>query len=77
VTEIEFGLPSLQNITLEVYNVQGQRIATLAKGAYQGGYHQVVWRGTDDGGVEVSTGVYFCRLVTDEKVMTRKMMMIK
>ncbi|MCK4546247.1 MAG: T9SS type A sorting domain-containing protein [Candidatus Eisenbacteria sp.] len=77
VTEIEFGLPSLQNITLEVYNVQGQRIATLAKGAYPGGYHQVVWRGTDDGGVEVSTGVYFCRLVTDEKVMTRKMMMIK
>jgi hypothetical protein len=77
VTEIEFGLPSAQRVRLDVFNVRGQRIANLAEGPFSSGYHQVVWNGRDTRGVEVSTGVYFYRLVTDEKVMTRKMMLVK
>jgi len=77
VTEIEFGLPQAQRIALEVYSVEGRRVVTLAEGVYPRGYHSVVWHGTDGGGVEVSTGVYFYRLVTDEKILTRKMLLLK
>ncbi|MCK4547283.1 MAG: hypothetical protein KAW17_07555 [Candidatus Eisenbacteria sp.] len=77
VTEIEFGLPISQSVTLEVFNVEGRLITTLAEGVRQAGYHTVVWRGTDSQGVEVSTGVYFYRLVTAEAVLTMKMLMLK
>jgi hypothetical protein len=77
VTEIEFGLPSAQTIALEVYDVSGRLVSTLASGTYSAGYHSAVWRGTDDHGTEVSTGVYFYRLVTEEKVLTKKMLMLK
>jgi hypothetical protein len=77
VTEIEFGLPGSQSVSLEVYNIEGRLITTLARGVYSAGYHTVVWRGTDDQGVEVSTGVYFYRLVTGETVLTKKMLMLK
>jgi len=77
VTEIEFGLPKTQHVLLEVYSVEGRRVTTLAEGVYPAGYHSAVWHGTDGAGVEVSSGVYFYRLVTDGKVLTHKMLMLK
>jgi hypothetical protein len=77
LTEIEFGLPSSQQISLEVYSVEGRRVATLAQGAYDAAYHRVVWDGTDSTGAEVSSGVYFYRLVTEGRTLTRKMMLLK
>jgi len=77
VTEIEFGLPETGSALLEVYNVNGRLITTLADGVFNAGYHRVVWRGTDAFGAEVSSGMYFYRLVTEEKVLTKKMLMLK
>jgi hypothetical protein len=77
VTKIEFGLPTAQRITLSVYGVKGQLIETLAEGEYAAGYHTVVWRGRNAQGVEVARGLYFYRLVTDGKVMTQKMLLMK
>lgn len=76
-TTIEFGLPTPQRITLEVFNVEGRSITTLARGVLPSGYHQVTWGGRDAEGREVSTGVYFYRLVTEDRVLTRKMLMLK
>jgi Zn-dependent metalloprotease len=77
VTEIEFGLPKSATISLRVYAVDGRLIATLARGIYAGGYHHVFWRGTDARGTEVSQGMYFYRLETGDKVLTRKMLRAK
>ncbi len=77
VTEIEFGLPTAGQITLEIFSVEGRLVTTLAAGVYDAGYHKVVWRGTDSEGVEVSSGVYFSRLVTGGKTLTRKMIALK
>ncbi len=77
VTEIEFGLPSSQMVSLDVYTVEGRLVATLARGTYPGGYHTVAWHGTDTRGAEVAGGMYFYRLETEERSLTRKMMMLK
>ncbi|MFH1679779.1 MAG: FlgD immunoglobulin-like domain containing protein, partial [Candidatus Eisenbacteria bacterium] len=77
VTMIEFGLPTPQGVTLGVYTVKGRLIRTLAEGTYGAGHHTVVWQGTDARGNEVASGLYFCRLVTEEKVLTRKMLLLK
>jgi hypothetical protein len=76
-TEIRFGLPEAARISLKVYNVEGRVVATLADGQYPRGYHRVSWTGRDSKGVSVATGVYFYRLQTENKVLTRKMMMLK
>jgi len=77
VTEIEFGLPTPQRITLGVYSVKGRLIETLADGEYGAGYHTVVWRGTNAHGTEVASGLYFYRLVADGKVLRQKMLLLK
>jgi Zn-dependent metalloprotease len=76
-TEIEFGLPGPARISLKVYGVDGRLVATLADGAYPGGYHRALWTGSDGRGAAVSAGMYFYRLETPEKVLTRKTLVVR
>jgi serine protease len=76
-TTIDFSLPSAGEVTLEVYNILGAKVATLVNGSLSAGRHSVVWNSTTDGGAPVSSGVYFYRLVTGDQVMTKKMMLLK
>ncbi|MFQ5499166.1 MAG: PKD domain-containing protein [Candidatus Zixiibacteriota bacterium] len=76
-TVISFTLPTTGHVELSVYNVLGQKIRTLAAGEMTVGEHQVTWDATDDGGNEVSTGMYFYRLETGDFSETRKMVLMK
>ena len=71
-TEIAFALPNASMVTLEVYNVVGQRVAVLADGTFGAGNHIVTWDAS-----AMSSGVYFYRLVTSEFVDTKKMLLVK
>jgi len=75
-TEIEFGLPKPQAVSLKAYGVDGRLVATLAEGTYAAGYHKIIWRGTDTQDRHVSAGVYFYRLETSEKTLTQKMLVV-
>jgi hypothetical protein len=76
-TVIEFGLPATGSVSLEIYDVAGRRIVSLADGVYAAGYHKVTWDGSDANGARVSPGVYFYRLVTGYSVLTLKMLVVK
>jgi hypothetical protein len=76
-TVIEFGLPAAGDVSLEIYDVAGRRVVSLAEGAHDAGYHQVTWNGSDGGGNRVSPGVYFYRLVTGYSVLTRKLLVVQ
>ena len=67
--------PSLTR--LEVFALTGQRIAVLHQGPQQAGYHQLHWDGRDAEGHSVASGTYLYRLVTDEVVLTRKLMLLR
>jgi len=71
-TEIAFSLPEASSVTLEVFNVVGQRVAILAEGSYGAGNHIVTWDASSQ-----SSGVYFYRLSTDTMVDTKKMLLLK
>ena len=71
-TTVAYSLPSAQNVNLTVYNVLGQTVVTLVDQVQQAGPHQAEWNAND-----VSSGVYFYRLTTDENVETRKMLLLK
>jgi flagellar hook assembly protein FlgD len=76
-TVIEFALPRPGEITIEVYNIAGQKVATLAEGHFTAGYHNVVFNGIGDSGRQLASGVYLYRLVADNYVETRKMLLVK
>jgi hypothetical protein len=81
-TQIKYVLPEESRVVLAVYDVLGQRIATLVDGVQSGGDYAQVWTGHSDTGALVSSGVYFYRLDAKPRSGTsftniRKMVLIK
>ena len=77
-TTIEFSLvQTSQFVTLEIFNIKGQKVKTLYKGIAEEGKHSVTWEGKDTNGKSVSTGIYFYKLKTGKKEISRKMLLLK
>jgi hypothetical protein len=79
-TTIRFGIPENadgQRVTLKVFNVLGQEIATLIDQDLSMGYHEVEWNSTNRSGQMVSSGVYFYNLSTGKETIVRKMILVR
>jgi len=76
-TTISFDINREGNVLLEVFNVKGQRVKTLADRVYGIGQHKVVWNGDDEMGNSVSSGMYFYRMTTDDFNGVKRMMLMK
>jgi len=57
-TTIAFDLPKALHIELIVYNVLGQKVKVITDHKFQPGIHRIVWDGTNDQNVKVSSGTY-------------------
>jgi hypothetical protein len=77
VTQIAFDVPSRAHVTLNVFNVLGQQVATLVDQELARGSYTADWDGTSSSGGEVASGVYFYRLETDNYIDTKKMVLMK
>jgi len=76
-TTITFTLPQKAHVTLEIYNLLGQRVRTLVEGVKEAGPHAVVWDGRDELGKIVPTGIYLYRLQSADFVRVRKMVLVR
>ena len=76
-THITFELPAAAQVQLEVYDVLGRRVRTLAAESFGAGTHSVVWDGRSDGGQAVAGGAYFARLVANGHQSVQRMMLLK
>ena len=77
MTTIAYGIPEPAHVTVEVYNVSGQRIAALVDEDMDAGTHEVLWRGRNDDGESVGSGIYFYRITVGEFSSSRKMILPK
>lgn len=71
-TTIRFSLSQPTNVQLKVYDILGAEIATLLNTRLAQGEQNVIWDASNQ-----SSGIYFYRLITDQGVLTKKMMLIK
>ena len=62
---------------LEVFALNGQRVAVLTSGDHKAGLHRLRWDGRDDRGRPLASGTYLYRLVTTEQVSARKFVLIR
>jgi enediyne biosynthesis protein E4 len=76
-TTIDFSLPDNSNARLEVFNMCGQKVATLVHGAQPAGRHSVQWRGCDDENHVLPSGVYLYKLSTARTILIKKMMLVQ
>ena len=76
-TTIIFSLPNSGNVSLDIFNIRGQKIRTLVNESMNAGHHQVVWNGTDDFSRNVSSGIYFYRINAGGESLTRRMLLLK
>lgn len=76
-TTIDYSLPYAANATLSIYNMLGQKVATLADGLHQAGAFQVTWNGLDDSGRQMNSGFYIYKLESESRVETRKMLLLQ
>ncbi|NKB69284.1 MAG: T9SS type A sorting domain-containing protein [Candidatus Latescibacteria bacterium] len=75
-TNIGFALPQASHIDLGLYNLAGQRLATLAQGRRPAGSHTLSW----DGRLQdrtLASGVYLYRLSVEGQVTTRKLLLLR
>ncbi len=71
-TKIGFALPERSTVTLDIYNVLGQRVVNLFTGELPVGNHEFEWDASDS-----PSGMYFYRLKSGLGVRTKKMILLK
>ena len=78
MTMIKYELPvDGRMVRLEIFNISGKRIRTLVSETQSAGYHEVMWNGKDEQGVQPGSGVYLIRLVTRHETVIRSVLLLK
>jgi hypothetical protein len=76
-TNIEFAIPQHETVKLEVYDILGRLVTTLANSDMPAGTYKVIWNGKDSNGQSVATGLYLYRLQAGSFTSVKKMLMLK
>jgi hypothetical protein len=76
-TVISFALPQSAKVELTLYNLAGQKVATLVQGTREAGVYTVRWDGKDDQGRERASGLYLYRLKTSTQEQSRKLLLLR
>ncbi len=76
-TIIPYQLPEAAEITIDIYNILGQRVKRLLKGQGEQGQHIIRWDGLNDQGLRVSSGLYFYVLRSRDHLKAKKMILLK
>jgi len=61
-TQIRFDLPRVSRVAIELFDVQGRRVASLINEPREAGRHMVMWDGRSTSGMRAAAGVYLCRM---------------
>lgn len=76
-TSIRFSVPGRTHVSIEVYNILGQKVRTLVDETFEGNSYVREWDGRADAGGVVSSGIYFYKMVAGDYSATRKAVVLK
>ncbi len=76
-TQFNLSLPVKKKVSISVYNLLGQEVASLFVGILPAGQHQFNWRGLNQTGESLPAGVYLLRVYSDESSCVKKIILLK
>ena len=76
-TTIAYTLPEKSKVTVEIFGAGGGLVKRLVDAEGAAGRNEVVWNGMNEQGQQVSSGVYFVRLVADDTTDMKKITLIR
>jgi hypothetical protein len=78
LTTIRYYVPRECRISLEIYDIAGKPVSRLLeRHTVPEGLHAITWRGVNDAGDAVASGVYLCRLTAGAETVTRKIILLR
>ncbi len=72
---LSFNLSQEEKTTVEIFNIQGQRVHTLLSEIVPEGEHRVLWDGKDQNGQSLSSGIYLIRLRAGKALINQKVIL--
>ncbi len=77
-TTIGFNMKEAGNVSIEVFNMKGQKVKTLVNNRnYPTGYNSEIWNGKNNNNKPVSSGIYFYKLKTNSYSTVKRMILMK
>ena len=76
-TTISFSIPSYEKVNLSIYDSIGRKVCEMFSGYLNEGNHSILWDGCDESGIRVSAGIYFSRLIYNNKLCVKKLLLLK
>ncbi|MEO0225934.1 MAG: FlgD immunoglobulin-like domain containing protein, partial [candidate division WOR-3 bacterium] len=76
-TSIQFTLAQPGNVSLKIYNPAGQLVATLLNHFEKPGRYNLLWKGIDDNGKRVASGIYYCELIAGSYHSIKKVILAR
>jgi hypothetical protein len=77
VTNISYDIPEVAQVTLDIYNISGQKVRTLAQGQHEPGRYRIQWNATNDYGKPLSSGMYIYKIHAGDFVSVKKLILMK
>ncbi len=77
ITTIEYSVPQDGNVSIDIYNILGQKVNTLVNSVHSKGMYSIQWDGKDNNNKELPSGIYFYRISQNGKSVTKKIVMMK
>lgn len=75
-TKLRFDLPQAAAVSIDVLDLQGRRVSSLASGMQSAGSHALAFAATDDAGQRLGSGAYFVRFVSGDVTRVRKLVVL-
>ncbi|MFC1569367.1 FG-GAP-like repeat-containing protein [bacterium] len=76
-TTIEYQVPEACQVTIYIYNIQSNRIASIVDGFYQAGNYRTDWDGRTSSGAIMPSGFYFYCMKAGEFITVKEMLLLK
>jgi serine protease len=70
-TKIVYELPEAADVAIKIYDMIGQEVNTLVNTSVNAGVHSIIWNGKNYNGMSVSAGIYFYRIVAQNKTKNK------
>ena len=76
-TNITFSIEENSFVSLDIYNILGEKVKNLISSYYPAGQYSTSWNSTDEENNNVNSGVYFYKLTADRNSSVKRMLLIK